>query len=59
MHGATLKQVEKIVKENGSLALLVGNIARRKAARVILDSAKKVADAIAPEEAKAETEENK
>ena len=59
MHGATVKQVEKIVKENGSLALLVGNIARRKAARVILDSAKKVADAIAPEEAKAETEENK
>jgi len=59
MHGATLKQVEKIVKENGSLALLVGNIARRKAARIIMDTAKKAADAIAPEEAKAESEENK
>ena len=56
MHGATLKQVEKIVKENGSLALLVGNIARRKAARIIMDTAKKAADAIAPEEAKTEEE---
>lgn len=40
MHGATLKQVEKIVKENGSLAVLVSNIARRKAARLVIDSAK-------------------
>ena len=39
-HGATVKQVEKIVKENGSLALLVANIVRRKAARLVIDSAK-------------------
>ena len=50
MHGATLKQVEKIVKENGSLAVLVSNIARRKAARVVIDSAKNAPKAEAAEE---------
>ena len=54
MHGATLKQVEKIVKENGSLAVLVSNIARRKAARLVIDSAKTAPKAEAAEEAKEE-----
>lgn len=54
MHGATLKQVEKIVKENGSLAVLVSNIARRKAARLVIDSAKNAPKAEAAEEAKEE-----
>ena len=56
-HGATVKQVEKIVKENGSLALLVANIVRRKAARLVIDSAKnapKKEEAAAEETAAAE-----
>lgn len=38
------------MKENGSLAVLVSNIARRKAARVVIDSAKNAPKAEAAEE---------
>ena len=43
--GATLHQVQKIIKENGSLPLLVSNIMRRKAADLVLSSAKGAAEA--------------
>ena len=49
--GATLKQVRKIIKDNNSVSILIGNIARRKAAQVIFDNAK---GAEKKEEAKAE-----
>lgn len=39
-HGATLEDVKKIIKFNGTMGLLLANILRRKAAHVIIDSAK-------------------
>lgn len=39
-HGATLEDVKKIIKSNGTMGLLLANILRRKAANVIIDSAK-------------------
>lgn len=39
-HGATLEDVKKIIKSNGTMGLLLANILRRKAAHVIIDSAK-------------------
>lgn len=39
-HGATLEDVKKIIKSNGTMGLLFANILRRKAAHVIIDSAK-------------------
>lgn len=38
-HGATLEDVKKIIKSNGTMGLLLANILRRKAAHVIIDSA--------------------
>jgi len=53
-HGIKLEEVKKIIKENGSMGLLLANILRRKAARIIIDSATK------PEKAeKADKEESK
>lgn len=40
-HGATLDEVKKIIKANGSMGLLLANILRRKSAHVIIDSATK------------------
>ena len=40
-HGAALKDVEKIIKDNNNLGLLLANVMRKKAARVIIDNAKK------------------
>ena len=39
-HGATLEDVKKIIKSNGTMGLLLANILRRKAAHVIIASAK-------------------
>ncbi len=39
-HGASVDEVKKIIKSNGTMGLLLANIVRRKAARVIIDSAK-------------------
>lgn len=39
-HGTTLEDVKKIIKSNGTMGLLLANILRRKAAHVIIDSAK-------------------
>ena len=39
-HGATLEDVKKIIKSNGTMGLLLANILRRKAAHVIIDSTK-------------------
>lgn len=39
-HGATLEDVKKIIKSNGTMGLLLANILRRKAAHVIINSAK-------------------
>lgn len=39
-HGASLEDVKKIIKSNGTMGLLLANILRRKAAHVIIDSAK-------------------
>lgn len=39
-HGATLEDVKRIIKSNGTMGLLLANILRRKAAHVIIDSAK-------------------
>lgn len=38
-HGASPEEVKKIIRQNGSMGLLLANILRRKAARVILDTA--------------------
>ncbi len=38
-HGASVDEVKKIIKSNGTMGLLLANIVRRKAARVIIDSA--------------------
>lgn len=40
MHGATPKQVQDVLKEQGTFGVLIGNILRRKAASLIIDSAK-------------------
>lgn len=40
-HGAKLEDVKKIIRNNGSMGLLLANILRRKAARIIIDSATK------------------
>ncbi|MCQ2361925.1 MAG: trigger factor [Acidaminococcaceae bacterium] len=50
-HGAKLDEVKKIIRNNGSMGLLLANILRRKAARIIIDSATK-----AEKPAKAEKE---
>ena len=39
-HGAAPEEVKKIIKSNGTMGLLLANILRRKAAHVILDTAK-------------------
>lgn len=39
-HGASADEVKKIIKSNGTMGLLLANILRRKAAHVIIDSAK-------------------
>lgn len=39
-HGASPEEVKKIIKGNGTMGLLLANILRRKAAHVIIDSAK-------------------
>lgn len=39
-HGASPEEVKKIIKGNGTMGLLLANILRRKAARVVIDSAK-------------------
>ena len=39
-HGASPEEVKKIIKGNGTMGLLLANILRRKAAYVVIDSAK-------------------
>ena len=39
-HGAPPEEVKKIIKGNGTMGLLLANILRRKAAHVVIDSAK-------------------
>ena len=39
-HGASADEVKKIIKSNGTMGLLLANILRRKAAHVIIDTAK-------------------
>lgn len=39
-HGAAPEEVKKIIKSNGTMGLLLANILRRKAAHVVIDSAK-------------------
>lgn len=39
-HGASVDEVKKIIRSNGTMGLLLANILRRKAAHVIIDSAK-------------------
>lgn len=39
-HGASVDEVKKIIKNNGTMGLLLANILRRKAAHVVIDSAK-------------------
>lgn len=39
-HGASPEEVKKIIKDNGTMGLLLANILRRKAAHVVIDSAK-------------------
>ncbi len=39
-HGASVEDVKKIIKNNGTMGLLLANILRRKAAHVVIDSAK-------------------
>lgn len=39
-HGASVDEVKKIIQGNGTMGLLLANILRRKAAHVIIDSAK-------------------
>lgn len=40
MHGATPKQVQDVLKEQGTFGVLVGNVLRRKAASLVIDSVK-------------------
>jgi trigger factor len=37
-YGAKVKDVEKIIKEQGRIGVLAENIARKKAAKLIVDS---------------------
>ena len=39
-HGASVEEVKKIISSNGTMGLLLANILRRKAAHVVIDSAK-------------------
>ena len=39
-HGASPEEVKRIIKGNGTMGLLLANILRRKAAHVVIDSAK-------------------
>lgn len=39
-HGASVDEVKKIIRNNGTMGLLLANILRRKAAHVVIDSAK-------------------
>lgn len=39
-HGSSPEEVKKIIKGNGTMGLLLANILRRKAAHVVIDSAK-------------------
>lgn len=39
-HGAAPEEVKKIIKGNGTMGMLLANILRRKAAHVVIDSAK-------------------
>lgn len=39
-HGASPEEVKKIIKGNGTMGLLLANILRRKAAHLVIDSAK-------------------
>jgi len=39
-HGASPEEVKKIIKGNGTMGLLLANILRRKAAHIVIDSAK-------------------
>ena len=39
-HGASPEEVKKIIKGNGTMGVLLANILRRKAAHVVIDSAK-------------------
>ena len=39
-HGASVDEVKKIIKSNGTMVLLLANILHRKAAHVVIDSAK-------------------
>ncbi len=39
-HGASVDEVKSIIKNNGTMGLLLANILRRKAARVVIDTAK-------------------
>ena len=55
-HGARLEEVKKIIRNNGSMGLLLANILRRKAARIIIDSATKSEKA---DKAEKETKEEK
>ncbi|MBR5797179.1 MAG: trigger factor, partial [Phascolarctobacterium sp.] len=38
-HGAKVEDVKQIIKNNGTMGLLLANILRRKAAHVVIDSA--------------------
>ncbi len=39
-HGASLKEVQNIIKENNTVGLLLANVLRKKAAKVVIDNAK-------------------
>ena len=39
-HGASVKEVKEIIRGNGTMGLLLANILRRKAAHVVIDTAK-------------------
>ena len=62
-HGATVKEVQKIIKDNNTVGLLLANVLRKKAARLIIDNAKGAEAAKTAEAPKAEeapkTEETK
>lgn len=40
LHGATPKQVQEVLKEQGTFGVLIANVLRRKAATLIIDNAK-------------------
>ncbi len=53
-HGATVQEVQKIIKDNNTIGLLLANVLRKKAARIIIDNAKGAAAPKAEEAPKAE-----